>query len=221
MLIVPVIGGFTQHEGNWDGSQELRELLLAEVRDYSPIAVRIFYKRWKEDWKDVARQMHLWRLRYYPEPVGVMACAYSWGVGNGLYNLAKNLARYGINVNVAVCCDGIYLHPWLSYITQWRAFCDSYTIKLPKNVLQVHGFYQRVDWPHGLNLCEEDRCGSWTELVYPHVEMDDAPEYHAKCLEVLRDQVKKFVGGKADEPATAPQPETVEAKAAEKQEAKP
>lgn len=217
MLIVPVIGGFTQTEGLWNGSQELRELLLAEVRDYSPLAVRIFYKRWKEDWKDIARQFHLWRIRYHPEPIGVMVCAYSYGVGHGLANLAGYLSRYGIVVSAAVCCDGVYRHPWF----KWRALIDRYRIQLPKNVLEVHGFYQRVNRPHGLKPCDGTTCASWTELVLPHAEMDDAPEYHAKCLQVLREQLSIFVGTKSDEPASAPQPDTVEAKAKQISESKP
>lgn len=210
MLIVPVIGGFQRHEGKWDGSHELVEILRDEARDYSQVAVRVFYKEWNSHWRHLARQMHLWKRRYYPEPFGVMACSYSWGVGNGLLRLAKGLNHYGIIVGTAVTCDGVYRHQGiLSWVTQWRAFSPWHRIMLPPNVVEVHGFYQRVDQPHGLKPCDEARLKSWTELHIPHVEMDFAPEYHIKCIELLRENLKLFVGSKAYQPAAAPKAETI------------
>lgn len=214
MLIVPVIGGFRRHEGNWDGQQETREILLKEMehRGISPLRCRVFYKRWNDHWRDMARQCHLWRDRYHPEPLGVMVAAYSWGVGNGLVKFANALGRYGIDVSAAVCCDGVYRHPWLQWVTQWRAFHDGYRIDLPLNVIQIHGFYQRVNKPHGLALCDPNRCASWTELQRPHAEMDSAPEYQAKCLEVFREQLAIYVEG--IEAGRSPEPQTVEVEAA-------
>lgn len=211
MLVVPVIGGFQRHEGKWDGSHELVEILRDEARDYSQLSVRIFYKEWNSTWHHLARQMYLWKRRYHPEPFGVMACGYSWGVGNGLLRLAKHLNKYGVTVGTAVTCDGVYRYQGrvLHWLPQITAFLDSWTINLPSNVVQVHGFYQRTDLPHGLPPCDKSRLTSWTELHLPHAEMDGAVEYHAKCIEMLRENLKLFVGSTAYQPPTATRAESV------------
>src|SRR3972149_10563707 len=106
MLLVPIISGFTQTDGEWTGCDELREIILAETDNYSAMSVRPRVYRWADPWRRIARDMHLIRWRYHREPFAVVACAYSFGAGYGLVKLAKNLKRYGIGIDTAGISDG-------------------------------------------------------------------------------------------------------------------
>lgn len=213
MLTLQIISGFTQREGAWNGCSELKEKLLAELDQYSPLSVRIRLDPWNANWKYIAREMHLLRLRYPREPFVVGAFAYSWGVGYGLKKLSAQLGRFGIPVNTAVTSDGIY-HSWLPGALQWagnwRAMLGRAAINL-KNVQQLHGFHQEVSRPMGQRpSLKQGEVVSWEPLIYPHVEMDDAPEWHQRCIEVANELVAKIVRQPESVPIGAPLSEAVE-----------
>lgn len=212
MLEIPIISGFTQRDGEWNGCHELREIILAETDDYSALSVRPRLYRWNDPWKHIARQMHLERLRYKHEPFGVVVFAYSFGAGNGLVRLAKQLKRYGIGIEAAVVSDGVF-HSWLPpelWFLEARALLGLARIRLPPSIARLIAFHQTVSRPMGLRpKASESQLSNadWRQLEYPHVEMDDAPEWHAECVRVAIEATDKFVHRPASVPVGAPQSE--------------
>jgi hypothetical protein len=214
MLTLQIISGFTQREGVWNGCSELKEKLLAELVDYNPLSVRIRLDPWRADWKFIAREMHLLRLRYQREPFVVAAFAYSWGVGNGLKKFAKGLKPYGIPITHAVIADGIY-HSWLPGDLQWignlRAIVGRSQVRLI-NIRRLEAFHQAQSLPMGqrpiLNGTPIDDA-DWIELTYPHVEVDDAPEWHQRCIDVANELVTRVVRRPEAVPEESPDSEAV------------
>jgi hypothetical protein len=214
VLIIQLISGYTQTEENWNGVQELREKLLSELDDYSSLSVRIRLDAWNAKWPAIARQIYMLRERYSSEEFTVIAFAYSWGVGNGLMKFARNLDRFGVDIAKAVISDGIYRH-WFS-AGNWRALMGDARIVLPANVLSLEGFYQQTSIPMGRRpVSERATCDPWTKLRRPHVEMDDAQDWHRRCIEVAKEHAALSVGNVRNVPATAPASEATESRLAD------
>lgn len=210
MLIVQLISGFTQTEENWNGVQELREKLLAELDDYSSLSVRVRLGEWHNDWFAAARQVYMLRERYPNEPFVVVVFAYSWGVGNGLVKFAKYLDRFGVDIAHVVLSDPVYRH-WFSP-GNWRAIWGDRRIAIPKNVLRIEGFHQETDLPHGRRpMSDQAQCDPWVLLRRPHAEMDDARDWWKRCIEVAKQQAALAVGSPKNVPATAPTAPATEA----------
>lgn len=209
MLLLDVIGGFKQSEEHANGCVELREKLLSNLDDFSALSVRVRFHEWNERFRTVARNAHLLRLRYpKPEPFGIVVFAFSWGVGNGLVQYAKALSRFGLKIQCAVLCDGIYRH-WYPG-GNWRAVVGGYRITLPPNVLTYYGFHQEISRPMGVKPVGEATCLGWEKLDYEHVEMDDSPEWHDRCIRTALEEVKSYVAGKV--PLEAPRSSAVESR---------
>jgi len=206
VLIIQTISGFTQHQGEWNGVQELRELVLSNLDAYSPLSVRVWYAPHNDNWEHRARQIYMLRERYRGsgDPFAVIVFAYSWGVGEGLRQLALHLARYEISIRHAVICDGVYKH-WL-FAGNWRALFGDTRIHL-KNVDLVDGFYQNVNKPHGREpFVDGGDLGSWNEIHLPHEEMDSAYQWHNRCVEVAKRWVDIIVPNVTDVPENSPGP---------------
>ena len=204
MLYAPVIGGFTQGEGTWNGAQELRERLLAEFDAYSALSVRFPFYPWNSDWRDVARRTYLLRERYRADRLTMLVFAFSWGVGNGLVKYAKRLQRYGIEIDCAVICDGVYRH-WFTP-GNWRIVIGDTRIHLPSNVKSYYGFYQETERPCGKKPVSDSAvCLGWEKLNLPHVEMDDSYKWHDKCVELAHQYAPAKTKGPLSVPQSAPQ----------------
>lgn len=215
MILFDVIGGFTQTEETNNGCIELCEKLRSNLDEYSQLSVRVRFHEWNSNWYSSARYAHLLRLRYpRPEPFGIVAFAYSWGCGNGLVKYAKALKRFNLRIETVVLCDPIYRHwyPW----GNWRALVGGYWITLPPNVLSYYGFYQRVSRPHGVKPRGDAVCLGWEEINYEHVECDDSPEWHDKCIAVAIEEAKQFVRRTNSVPDTAPQSSALESRLSQK-----
>lgn len=203
MLIVQIISGFTQSEEQWDGTQELREKILAELDDYSSLSVRVRHSVWNDNHKATARQLYMLRERYPEEPFVVVVFAYSWGCGNGLVKLAKYLDRFGVDIAKAVLSDPVYRH-WFS-LGNWRVLTGDARIKIPNNVLSLEGYYQETSIPMGREpVSDLIKCDPWIKLRLPHAEMDDARAWRLRCVEVAKEQAAIAVGAASNVPASAP-----------------
>jgi len=216
MLIVQCIGGFTQSEGTWNGVLQLKERLLSELDEYSGLAARVRFDPWSANWQQIARQMHLLRNYYTRERFVIVACAYSWGAGNGLKRFAAALDRYGLEIEVAILADGVF-HSWLPrslWFLEFRGLCGLSRIRLPSNVRAMHGFYQRVGRPWGLKPEGNGKCLSWTQLRLPHVEVDDSHEWHDQCAQSVRAAVRLAVGAARNVPDEAPRTAALESRLA-------
>lgn len=211
MILFDVIGGFGQDEEFDNGCTELCEKLRSNLDAYSQLSVRVRFNEWDSRWRRVARRAHLLRLRYpKPERFGIVAFCYSWGCGNGLVQYAKALQRFGLRIDCAVLCDPIYRH-WYP-LGDWRAMIGGYSITLPPNVLSYYGFFQRVSRPMGVKPHGPATCLGWDQIGYEHIECDDSPEWHDKCVSVAIDEARTFVGQATETPAAAPTSEALESR---------
>lgn len=209
MLIVQLISGYTQTEERWNGTQELREKVIAELDDYSSLSVRVRLGKWNDDWRENARQLYMLRERYADEKFTVIVFAYSWGVGHGLVNFAKQLDRFGIDVAHAVVSDPIYRH-WFTP-GNWRLLWGDRRIQMPPNVKVIEGFHQKTSQPMGRQpVSDVAKCDPWVLLRLEHVEMDDARPWRQRCIEVAKEAAALAVGSTQNVPATAPKSEATE-----------
>ncbi len=176
------ISGFTQSIDRANGFDKLwlnlRPLVNEETSLLPP-------QRWNANFSGIAEFIH--RMRPEKQLPDIRVYAYSWGCGHGFQRLSKELWKRGLVIRKAVLCDPVY-HSWWR---PWRSMIFSPNITIRKNVNHVDWFFQRQNKPQGTTLVAAT---SWTtitagvELNYNHAYMEDAPEFHAKCLEVAKNE---------------------------------
>ena len=216
MLFVENISGFTQDVSD-NGIIELHEKILASMDDYSPLAVRVRARRHNENWKAIALNYHMLRRKYpEPEPFVIVVNAYSYGVGHGLTRFARQLNRYGLRINHATLCDGVYYH-WHP-LGWWRALIGNSRVQIPNNVDQFYAFYQRKNIPQGrqpmFNEVTTKRLG-WEELHVEHQWMDDEIQWHNYCIKTVKELARRAVrGGSNSVPTGSPETAATESRLA-------
>ena len=180
MKVIIVISGFTQKMHQDTGSKRLwRKMNVADDLCANK-DVLISLKEWDSDWKNYAKYINSL------EPTEVLICAYSWGGGFGMPQLAKRL----VAPVTCVLCDPVYRSKTL--VGRWAAFCD-WKIKVPKNVTVVAHLIQKAKWYQldgdllkgGKWLCKP------TVLDYTHTEIDNSPEYHKAALTAAKTFLQK------------------------------
>jgi hypothetical protein len=213
-----VIGGRKQNDSYLNGSSELTEVLREAVTKagYSPMQVRVEFYPWWTNFDDLSRRLHLLRLRYRLDThqIGIGVSAFSRGVGRGLIRLAGaqpwykafvgrgGLERYGLTIDNVTWCDGIY-HDWWAL---WKSVVGAYRIVVPANgvIDKISVLRQETYRPMGAPpvvspptriVPIQVNSHSYAEwiLKYPHIEMDDAPEYHATSLNNMMEAIRRFV----------------------------
>ncbi len=171
-----VISGFLQSEGKATGMVALWQLL----RENAGPSRCVILKSWNDSWSDLAERIR----RVGPKRSEPTVCiyAYSWGAGHGAITLAKELRTRGIRVAHMVLCDPVYRSWLISF--RWLAMLKSPNITIPDNVNRVSWFRQKKNRPAGHDLHPENgtqiEAAVWLPLI--HQDMDDAPEFHAKCI---------------------------------------
>lgn len=180
MKAIIIISGFTQKNYQHTGSRHLHTAISLERDGEVAHGTKVFLKEWNTDWKSFAKYVNSLN------PSEVLICAYSWGGGHGMPQLAKRLKA----PVTCVLCDPVYRSKTI--LGRWAAFCD-WKIKVPKNVSVVKHFIQKAKWwqldgdllKGGKSLCEP------TLLEYTHTEMDDSPEYHKAALTAAKTFLQK------------------------------
>jgi hypothetical protein len=177
--VIIVISGFTQQNHENTGSKELWRQLRMERDLCDARNVLVYLREWNTDWDDFAEEIN------NLAPSDVLVCAYSYGGGFGMPQLAKRL----LAPVTCILCDPVYRSKTL--LGRWKAFFDR-KINVPANVTVKHHFVQRAKWwqldgdplKGGKSLCNT------TILDYTHNEMDESHEYHeASVIEA-----KHFLG---------------------------
>lgn len=171
MKAIVVISGFTQKNHQDTGSRQLWRKLRMERDLCVGRNVLVYIREWNTDWESFAKEINS------IEPTEVLVCAYSWGGGFGMPQLAKRL----LAPVTCVLCDPVYRSKTL--VGRWAAFCD-WKIKVPKNVDVVKHLIQKAKWYQldgdllkgGKSLCKP------TILDYTHTEIDNSPEYHEAAI---------------------------------------
>lgn len=208
MLNLIVISGRKQSPlGSWTGTRELEELLRVKFAEYNVCCVRVAHFRHDANWQEVASDLALLRRRYKDEPFYNLCFPFSWGGGEGLPSLANELHPFGMMIHTAVTCDAIYKH--FFYAGNWRVLNPKSRILMPDNVLRIIPFAQKQGIPMGRGIASTRLVEPMTYLDYSHVEMDSAPEWHDKCIQVAKEFAQIAIPGKKYIPPAAPDPERV------------
>lgn len=182
------ISGFTQTEERPTGMFRLCERLHG--LGFNNCVSRVRLDRWNANWNAVAE--HLWLLgQHHRSHVAVNIYAYSWGVGWGAVQLARELQKRSIEVHDLVACDGVYRHRWLRLPAMLgRDSVLAPTIRVPANVLSVTPFHQTLNRPQGHHIAgDRDFSGlilESTELHATHQYMDDHEKFHAAAIHAAR-----------------------------------
>lgn len=175
--------GFRQHKGGVGNG--CVELLRSLAWHFGGNGNRVELEAWDDDPEHTADYIH--RLGPLDRPPNVAIFAYSWGCGYGFVELARALRRHGIDVNQAVLCDPVYhgLAKWRALVP--RTLFSKVYVTIPSNVSEVHWLRQDVSKPAGHDLRVESTYTKLHEpklLQVPHIEMDNAPEFHQLCRQV-------------------------------------
>ena len=159
---VILISGFTEGRFEQTGTYRLYKKLREKFSE-------VILCEWNDDFEKLAQLLR-------DEGVSeILVCAYSWGAGNGLVELAKHYRR---SIK-AILCDPVYRskYPWM----RWRALTNKFfepTIKYPENVTVVRWFNQTVNKPSGHAVQAGELIATKpTTLYVKHSEIDDSEEY--------------------------------------------
>ena len=179
MKVIVIISGFTQKNYELTGSHDLWLKIHMERCALRCPDTKVFLREWDADWESEAKFINSLG------PTEVLVCAYSWGGGFGMPQLAKRL----VAPVTCVLCDPVYRSKTL--VGRWAAFMD-WKINVPSNVTVKHHFIQEAKWYEldgdpldgGKSLCKP------TILDYTHTEMDESHEYHEAAVTVA----KHFLG---------------------------
>jgi hypothetical protein len=178
------ISGFTQTAGRPHGILKLCEKLHAA--GFNNCISRVSLRCWNDRWSDVAE--NLWLLgEHHQTEVVVNIYAYSWGVGWGAVQLARELQKRSISVHTLVACDGVYRHKWFrtpALLKRDSRFAP--TIKVPGNVRHVLPFHQTLNVPQGHRIVGakdfSGTIGESYELHATHQYCDDDRHFHTVSL---------------------------------------
>lgn len=188
-----VISGFTQSDAKGSGVEQLwgkirRELIESGRISDSLVEISV----WNANW--AAKAEKYWRLSAGGE-LKVFIYAYSWGCGNGFVQLSKQLRKRGIGVEHAVLSDPVYRSGLIpSWFPNWLqiaplSMTDLVGIKVPANVRRVDWYFQRQSRPQGNPprlASSQTVLREGYEIQADHQYMDDRPEWHDRCLQVLK-----------------------------------
>ena len=183
------ISGFTQTESRMHGCQRL----WLELMDLASPQTCVIQPPWDHNWEALASRI----ANTSANDVRIIVYGYSWGCGNGVVNLAKALKSRAMVINHAVLSDPVYYSQHFSSWPWWTGIGPLVrgigvlrrgTIKLPSNIRRVDWFRQTNGLPYGCDLKAENpqtqKINEPTILDLPHEAMDDASEWHARCLAV-------------------------------------
>lgn len=177
-----VISGFTQHEGRMHGCLRLAQ----ELRALSSPQTFVGLREWDSNWERIAEHMQLvsdWNDR---DPV-IRLYAYSWGCGNGVVQLAEQLAMRGLKIQHVVMADPVYYSRLPLWLARGIGVLRRGTVDVPANIQRVSWLRQFKNIPGG---CDLRAVGDATaieapiELQIPHEQVDDAEAFHALALKV-------------------------------------
>lgn len=181
------ISGFTQTEERPTGMFRLCER-LHELGFNNRIS-RVRLDRWNASWSAVAE--NLWLLgQHHRAHVVVNLYAYSWGVGWGAVQLARELEKRSICVQELVACDGVYRHRWfrLPAMLPRDGWCSP-IIRMPPNVRFVTPFHQVANHPQGHRIDGDPKSTVVHEsrlLTATHQYMDDSEYFHLAAIHAAR-----------------------------------
>lgn len=177
--------GFTQTLASPSGIERLW-FDLRSVHERGANGVRVSRVCWNDNYDEFAE--FVWRYRPPSGSPRIGVFGYSYGAGWWARKFAWACLERGITIDCMVLSDPVYRHPVLSYLG-WSLLPRN-RIYLPKNVMQVHYFLQRMNKPAGHYVTAAD--GKLPKISAPEIEyrkhqyMDDSELFHAKCHSVAK-----------------------------------
>lgn len=177
------ISGFLQTDERPTGMFRLAERL--HLQGFNNCISRVRLDRWNANWASVAENLWLLGQQHQVE-VAVNIYAYSWGVGWGAVQLARELQKRSITVHHLVASDGVYRHRWFR-LPSILGRDQGPTIRVPANVMRVRSFHQTLNRPQGHKIAgDRDFRGmieESVELNATHQYMDDNQVFHTAAID--------------------------------------
>lgn len=206
------VGGFTQTRGTGNGVLALSE----KLRRFQNPETNIEFLAWCDDMAAMATEIDELAKQARAIPgnekftPNICIFAYSYGGGYGAPRLVFELWKRGLRVRAIVLSDPVWrfkipglgrfgrLFEWVAAPISGMTLFGKITFR-PKEIGTIFWFYQRqgsfVDGflnPQGREpVCLGAEIHAGELLDYPHASMDDAVEWHEKCLEVAGDVLQK------------------------------
>jgi len=121
----------------------------------------------------------------------IVVIAYSWGVGHAFIHFAANLALYGLAIDKAILCDGVYRSSWLPWWLPLNptSLLLGRKILIPPNVKSVSWVRQKVFRPCGADLIAIDPAHTSIDpgvcLNINHLLIDDSEEFLNMVLDAV------------------------------------
>ena len=147
---IVVISGFRQEHGR--ATTGVDEIWSQLHREHVGPDCAVHLKSWDDDFRALAALIDKERDKVNDRNPHVEIIAYSWGVGVGAINLARELSQYGIDNIRIFSIDGVYRSRFMSF--HWRSMLPRRThfapaIKVPQNVRAVTYWRQERNLPQG------------------------------------------------------------------------
>lgn len=207
-LAVVTISGFSQKVWKRTGMGDLYWM----IREQHATAPDRFFMHvpWDADFKHEAAKIKM----HAADDIRIAVVGYSWGCGRGVRQLAKQLGKQGLGIELLLLIDPVIYRPgfWFSPRQLW-ALTRLGKFKVPANVRTVESWRQVNGRPFGraLKLQSDDTviveqwvlgssdnlvrdADSVSELIVAdsidHNGMDDDPMIRDMALERIRDFVK-------------------------------
>jgi hypothetical protein len=193
-LHVELITGFQQDESYVTGL----ESLSMRLQEFASPTVKI--KLTEYDHNRVKEVKRIDRM-CSPDCQFIVA-AYSWGVGCGAVQFAKELQKRGRYINRLFSIDGVYHNKYMPWRAMWGPITDRIlgepTIWLPSNVMMVDMWRQTMNKPcghpvkvmHPTRRVEHPvRVVDHGVLMRNHESMDEANSIHEEVYKCVQSYV--------------------------------
>jgi hypothetical protein len=177
MKAIIMFGGFQESEVRQSGFEKG---FFSTVRPFASGEITVYHPRtWKTNIKNLLRQL-------YENGISKVAIiTYSHGQAAAM-DLARQADKYGVSIELLMCCDPIYRPAWLPRWTlaqavSFRSIIGSPTIKVPDTVRRVHYVIQDITLPKGHRMVAEDKAltniYAPIKIPLPHVRIDESPTW--------------------------------------------
>jgi hypothetical protein len=190
-LHVELITGFQQDESYVTGL----ESLSMRLQEFASPTVEINRTKWKENRKAEVSQID----RLSSPDCQFIVAAYSWGVGCGAVQFAKELQKKGRYINRLFSIDGVYHNRFMPWRAMWGPITDKIlgepTIWFPSNVMMVDMWRQTMNKPcgHPIKVKHPHKRGDYPVrvvdhgvLMRNHESMDEANSIHEEVYKCVK-----------------------------------
>lgn len=191
MNYIFTISGFTQKFFAKHGNGSIN--IHRDMRKFANPQTEVHLLQWNHHPRAYARRV----AKNWKPGSKIQLNVYSYGGGWWALEFLDELLQIAphIRVDTVVMCDPVLRYPWSKFWLKWKALFHQ-ILEVPDNVKRVCHFYQKLTEPGGddILVCRDTEIAYSRRLDYPHVKIDNSPEYGAACLE----EAKRLFGDPSD-----------------------